>query len=160
MSGHCIQYVLDQAKDEDSHSTPTEVDYESYSALESSIASQMADFCCPSCGSHSVNGSGVIVRYGKVDFYREESYTGWFGGTCYRDVFEKTLWRVHEIGLKPGHDWAFLVPSIEPGRLKCEAKGCGWTDEAPIYPAQTLSETLGIKWYTIRETMQGKMWRE
>jgi len=99
-----------------------------------------------------VDGFGVIVEYGRVDFYREVSRKGFFGGTSYRDERYKTAYRIYGTGLRPGKAGVILsLFSEEPGSIKCKAKGCGWKIAAPVYPRESK-----IQWYSVNDIMKGK----
>lgn len=108
------------------------------------------DYLCPRCGSKRTKGHGIQIRYGKVEFYREVSCKGFFGGTKYKDELYKTVWRIHEIGLKPGQKSGLLDSGIAPGRIFCEAKGCDWKMEAPTYPKKSK-----ITWYSVNDLKNG-----
>jgi hypothetical protein len=128
--GPTIDHELQQQDDRDIHGDADDHDFASYRLLKRWVAEALENYSCPSCGNHRVSGSGVIVKYGKVHLYRSVATKGWFGGTKYNDQFVKTVWRVHEISLRPGPCRALLnlfgLFSERGGELKCNARGCDW----------------------------------
>ena len=154
-----IDYELQQSDAQNDQGGMTEVDFTNYGDLKRMVAKIFEQFACPACGGRRVSGAGVIVKYGKVHLYRQEAYRGWFGGTHYKEVFVQTVWRIHQIGLKHGEESSLLDEGVVPGQLECQASGCNWKEQGPILPAQSLSQALGIEWYSINDIMQGKLWR-
>jgi hypothetical protein len=144
-----INHELKQADDQDVHGEQTGADFDSYGALKKAVAQLLTNYQCPRCGNHKVTGSGVIVRYGKVRLQRQEAYKGWFGGTKYKDVHYKTVWRVHEIGLRnaPGRALLNLFGAFDdpPGKLECQSKGCGWTESGERGGTLSLGDLLSGK---------------
>lgn len=126
-----IQHELKQNDDQEMHGEPTGADFDNFGGLKKAVRQLLTNYQCPRCGNHKVNGSGVIVVYGKVRLQRQEAYKGWFGGAKYKDVHYKTVWRVHDIGLRnaPGRALLNLFGAFDdpPGKLECQSKGCGWT---------------------------------
>ncbi|MCP4221611.1 MAG: hypothetical protein GY765_43705 [bacterium] len=139
-------------RDSDDHGD--RIDFSTKSDLKKSVKEYFKNYSCPSCGSHKCSGHGAVVKYGKVDFYREVSYKGLFGGTKYKDELYKTVWRIHQVGLSPGRKGGFLDAGIAPGRMMCRAKGCGWETVAPVYPKKSK-----ITWYSINDLIEGKPFR-
>lgn len=124
----------------------TNNDFESEKDFKQTIKNYLRNYMCPRCNSHKVSGQGIIVRYGQVKFFKEVPYKGIFGGTKYRDECYKTLWRIYEIGLRPGIKSGIIASGADPGRIKCNSKGCGWEIVAPIYKKKAT-----ITWYSAND---------
>ena len=148
-----ISYTLDEQKACDlKERDERDDDFSSFSDLKRALRTYWDEFTCPSCGSHRVRGHGVIVQYGRIDFYREVSHKGFFGGTHFRDECYKKAWRIYSTGLRPGKQGIVLsLFGEDPGALECQAKGCGWKTTAPVYPRQS-----NIQWYSVNDIIQGK----
>jgi hypothetical protein len=131
MFGPKISYELQNVPAQDIQGDSTNGDFGSYRELKRWVADALDDYQCPICGNHRISGSGVIVKYGKVHLCRQVATSGWFGGTKYKEQFVKTVWRVHEIVLRPGPSRAlfnlFGLLSEQGGELKCNARGCSWS---------------------------------
>jgi hypothetical protein len=149
-SGSRISYQLEQVDDQDVQGAQCGADFDCYRTLKRAVAQKLTNYGCPRCGNHKVGGSGVIVRFGKVRLHRQEAYKGWFGGTKYKDVHYKTVWRVREIGLRnaPGRALLSFFGVFEPsaGRLECHAKGCGWAEKGERGSTLSLADLLSGKW--------------
>jgi hypothetical protein len=130
-------------------------DFSSKKELKQAVKYYFKNYECPSCGSRRTGGRGVVVKYGKVEFYKEVPYKGFFGKTKYRDECYKTIWRIHGIELITGQKGGILDSGIAPGRMFCKSKGCGWEVVAPIYPKKSR-----IVWYSINDVLQGKPFRK
>ena len=129
------------------------LEYESAEALRLTLREHFRNFTCPRCGSRQVEGLGIRITCGKVRYHKEEMHKGWFGIKTYRDVCYKTKWRIHEIGLRPGIKGGLLQSKVEPGRLRCQAKGCSWSMTAPIYKKKMIS-----RWYSVNDLVQSLPW--
>lgn len=159
--GPSIDYELQDLPDREIHGAPAPApaDHASLRELKRRVRENFGNFACPSCGNRRIRGSRIVVTYEKVRCYRQEAYQGWFGATKHRDILFATVWRVCEVWLKPGRESGWIVPGIEPGKLECAVRGCGWKEEAPSLPAQSLSDALGIEWYSVNDILHGKPWK-
>lgn len=158
--GPKVEYELQRLKDRDVTGTPEPSDYPSLKELKRRVADSFKNYACPSCGNRRIQGSNIVVTYEKLSFYRQVSYKGWFGGTKYKDVLYATVWRVCDMGYKPGREAGWIIQGIEPGKMECTVKGCGWKQEGPRAPAQSVSEALGIQWFTVNDILAGKPWKQ
>jgi len=153
-----IRYSLSEQQDRalrENDDYGDNADFPSRKELKQAVKEYFQNYNCPWCGSQRINGSGVFVKFGKVDFYKEVSYKGFLGATKYRDECYKTVWRIHETGLITGQKGGFLDSGFAPGRISCKAKGCGWEEIAPVYPKKSR-----IIWYSINDLIQGKPFRK
>ena len=130
--GPSIDYELRQLADRDVRGAAEDGDFDSFKALKQRVAQYFREFPCPSCGNCRVSGSGVVVTYRRIHLYRQVERKGWFGRTRYADERYRSIWRIAEIGLRnaPGRALlnVFALLDPPPGKLECQARGCGWSE--------------------------------
>jgi len=129
-------------------------EYASEAELKNGVREYFTNFKCLTCGSSKVDGSRIEVRYGKVHYYKEEPYKSIFGGVKHKGSVYKIVWRIHEIGLKPGVKRGMLSRDTPPGEIYCKEEGCPWQIVAPMYP-----EKSGANWYPLSDIKNAiKFW--
>jgi len=137
-----VDYDLQQSGDISAHGAPMANDFDNYGDLKNAVAHLLADFACPACGNRMVSGSGILVKYGRVHLFRQESYTGWLGGTKYKEVHYQTVWRVHDVVLQQKSGLPII--GTDAGQMKCHASGCAWHLDGGLAPG-------GIEWLAIKD---------
>jgi len=144
--GPSITFGFEVVAPQDRQGDMAQLDFGNWGDLKRHVFTTLKTFPCPSCGCQRVSGSGVIVRVGKVHLYQQVPTKGWFGRVKYKEKFQRTVWRLHEITLytAPGrHIFNFFgVLDASPGVLNCNAKGCSWRETGGREGTQTLGEFI------------------
>lgn len=142
--GTNISYEFVRIGPEDRQGEMTNMDFGSWRELKREVNRVLKEFTCPSCGRQKISGSGIKVRVGKVHLYKQIATQGWLGGVKNKEKFDRTVWRVHDLVLHtaPGrHVFNFFaVLDAPPGELKCNARGCSWSDSGGREGTQTLGQ--------------------
>ena len=106
-------------------------EYISEDELKQGVKEYFMNYRCIHCGSSRITGSRIEVRYGRVNFYKQEQSV--LGGSRVKHSIYKSAWRIHEIGLKPGIKRGLFSKDTAPGEIYCNAEGCSWKVVAPVY---------------------------
>lgn len=145
--GTSISYEFEIVAAQDRQGGVTEATFATWGQLKRGVKRILAEFKCPACGMQKVGGSGVIVKCGKLHLYQQMPVKGWFGGVKYKDKFDKTVWCVHDVVLHRAagrHIFnLFAVLDASPGEVRCNARGCSWTESGGREGTQTLGQFLG-----------------
>lgn len=140
-----IDYSFQEKPEQEAHGLQAVMgdnDFLSKGELKETIKRHFADYACPQCGGHRIEGDKIVVEIGRLRFFREEKRKRLFGllGDKYVETHEKDVWRVYRIYLESS---GFLSSA---GYLRC--KSCKWEVKG--------SKGAQIAWYSIDDILKGR----
>ena len=140
-----IDYSFKEKPEQEAHGLQAVMgdhDFDSKGDLKEAIKRHFADYACPQCGGHRIEGDKIVVEIGKLRLFREEKRQRLFGLLADKYVVkhEKDVWRMYGLFLESS---GFLSSA---GYLRC--KSCKWEVKG--------NKGTQVVWYSISDILNGR----